>query len=268
VLGSPSLVSRVRSLNYAVACEGDGGNCGGGTDGGRDGGPDSGHDGGSDAGRDGGTDGGRDGGRDGGPDGGQDGGPDGGRDGGCDPAAMQAAALRGEAVDPGACKWNTPPDTRNVVPINKIYDVGPANLIVKSQESQITDYEICSVDNKKTSSGSIQGCWRYAVNLMGACVAGSGGSTTEDGSCQTPFCPCDGADGECREPSCTMHKDNKQSCGGCADLDGQPCLDACFRTPGVMRAGQCDLSAAVPLCNLSAGQVCRLDGTVPRCQSF
>jgi hypothetical protein len=59
-----------------------------------------------------------------------------------------------------------------------------------------------------------------------------------------------------------------QSCGGCADLDGQPCLDACFRTPGVMRAGQCDLSAAVPLCNLSAGQVCRLDGTVPRCQSF
>jgi hypothetical protein len=59
-----------------------------------------------------------------------------------------------------------------------------------------------------------------------------------------------------------------QSCGGCADLDGQPCLDACFRTPGVMRAGQCDLSAAIPLCNLSAGQVCRLDGTVPRCQSF
>ncbi len=171
MLGSPSLVSRVRSLNYAVACEGDGGNCDGGTDGGRDGGPDSGHDGGSDAGRDGGTDGGRDGGRDGGPDGGQDGGPDGGRDGGCDPAAMQAAALRGEAVDPGACKWNIPPDTRNVLPINKIYDVGPANLIVKSQESQITDYEICSVDNKKTSSGSIQGCWRYAVNLMGACVA-------------------------------------------------------------------------------------------------
>jgi hypothetical protein len=83
---------------------------------------------------------------------------------------MQAAALRGEAVDPGACKWNIPPDTRNVVPINKIYDVGPANLIVKSQESQITDYEICSVDNKKTSSGSIQGCWRYAANLMGARV--------------------------------------------------------------------------------------------------
>ena len=186
------------SANYAVACEGDAGRC----DGGRDGGQDGGHDGG--------TDGGPDGGRDGGHDGGQDGGPDGGRDGGCDPAAMQAAALRGEAVDPGACKWNIPPDTRNVVPINKIYDVGPANLIVKSQESQITDYEICSVDNKKTSSGSIQGCWRYAANLMGACVAGSGGSTTEDGSCQTPFCPCDGADGECREPSCTMHKDNKQ----------------------------------------------------------
>jgi hypothetical protein len=45
----------------------------------------------------------------------------------------------------------------------------------------------------------------------------------------------------------------------CPDLDGQPCQDACFRTPGVMRAGQCDLSSASPLCNLGAGQVCRLE---------
>jgi hypothetical protein len=214
VATEPAPPSSGLSPRYAVACEGDASDCDGGTDGGRDGGPDSGHDGGHDGGTDGGHDGGTDGGHDGGHDGGQDGGPDGGHDGGtdggCDAAAMQAAALRGEAVDPGACKWNIPPDTRNVVPINKIYDVGPANLIVKSQEAQTTDYEICSVDNKKTSSGSIQGCWRYAANLMGACVAGSGGSTTEDGTCQTPFCPCDGADGECREPSCTMHKDNKQ----------------------------------------------------------
>jgi hypothetical protein len=59
-----------------------------------------------------------------------------------------------------------------------------------------------------------------------------------------------------------------QSCGGCPDLDGKPCQDACFRTPGVMRAGQCDLSRAIPLCNLGAGQVCRLDGSSPRCESL
>jgi hypothetical protein len=202
-----------RSPANTVACEGDAGDCDGGTDAGRDGGRDSGVDAGHDAGPDSGVDAGHDAGPDSGVDAGPDAGPDGGHDGGCDPMAMEAAALRGEAVDavdPAACKWNIPPDTRNAVPINKIYDVGPANLIIKSQELQTTDYEICSADSKKSSSGSIQGCWRYAANLMGACVSGSGSHSNEDGTCQTPFCPCEGADGECREPSCALHKDNAQ----------------------------------------------------------
>ena len=54
-----------------------------------------------------------------------------------------------------------------------------------------------------------------------------------------------------------------QSCGSCLELDGSACTDPCYRTAGVMRAGQCDLSAAAPLC--TAGQVCSLSGTTPRC---
>ena len=55
-----------------------------------------------------------------------------------------------------------------------------------------------------------------------------------------------------------------QGCGDCSDLDGQACKDPCFKTPGTMRAGQCDLSAATPLCDSNAGQVCHLDGS-PHC---
>jgi hypothetical protein len=54
-----------------------------------------------------------------------------------------------------------------------------------------------------------------------------------------------------------------QGCGSCDDLDGEPCTALCYRTPGVMHAGQCDLSAATPLC--SSTQVCRIDGTTPHC---
>ena len=59
-----------------------------------------------------------------------------------------------------------------------------------------------------------------------------------------------------------------QTCVSCDQLDGQPCTDPCYRTPGVMRAGQCDLSAATPLCSASAGQYCSLSGTTPRCVSL
>jgi hypothetical protein len=59
-----------------------------------------------------------------------------------------------------------------------------------------------------------------------------------------------------------------QSCGSCEELDGSACTDPCFKTPGVMRAGQCDLSAATPLCNLAAGQVCSLSGTTPQCVAY
>ncbi|MGZ6070997.1 MAG: hypothetical protein ACXWK8_07245 [Myxococcaceae bacterium] len=59
-----------------------------------------------------------------------------------------------------------------------------------------------------------------------------------------------------------------QSCGSCAELDGSACTDPCFRTPGVMHAGQCDLTRALPLCDLAAGQVCSLSGTTPRCVAY
>ena len=59
-----------------------------------------------------------------------------------------------------------------------------------------------------------------------------------------------------------------QTCASCAELDGAPCTDPCFKTPGVMRAGQCDLRAATPLCNLSAGQVCSLSGSTPGCVTY
>jgi len=59
-------------------------------------------------------------------------------------------------------------------------------------------------------------------------------------------------------PTAGFMKGSLQGCGDCSDLDGQPCTDPCFKTPGVMRAGQCDLSVAAPLC--SANQVCHLDG--------
>jgi hypothetical protein len=55
-----------------------------------------------------------------------------------------------------------------------------------------------------------------------------------------------------------------QGCGDCGDLDGKPCSDPCFKTQGIMRAGQCDLSAAAPLCNFTTGQVCNLNGG-PHC---
>jgi hypothetical protein len=206
------------SPKYAVACEADAHDCDGGTDAGRDGGPDGGHDGGQDGGHDGGQDGGPDGGHDGGHDGGQDGGPDGGHDGGtdggCDAAAMEAAALRGEAVDPGACKWNIPPNTRDIFPINFIWDLGPVNIVVKLQATDTKTYGMCSQDEKTTASGSAQVCVRPGASVAGLCGAGSYGSTKEDGTCSTPFCPCEGADGECREPSCALHKDNKQFGGG------------------------------------------------------
>jgi hypothetical protein len=55
-------------------------------------------------------------------------------------------------------------------------------------------------------------------------------------------------------------KGSLQGCGDCGDLDGKPCSDPCFKTQGVMRAGQCDLSAATPLCDFNAGKVCNLNG--------
>jgi hypothetical protein len=52
-----------------------------------------------------------------------------------------------------------------------------------------------------------------------------------------------------------------QGCGGCGGLDGQSCTDPCFTTPGVMRAGKCDLRAATPRCNQAAGQYCHISST-------
>jgi hypothetical protein len=52
-----------------------------------------------------------------------------------------------------------------------------------------------------------------------------------------------------------------QGCGGCGGLDGQPCTDPCFLTPGVMRGGTCDLRAARPRCNQAAGQYCHISST-------
>jgi hypothetical protein len=66
-------------------------------------------------------------------------------------------------------------------------------------------------------------------------------------------------------PTAGFIKGSLQGCGDCGDLDGKPCSDPCFRTSGVMRAGQCDLSAATPLC--SATQACHLDGA-PHCVSL
>ena len=202
----------------AVACEPDGGRCDGGValDGGpRDGGPDGGRDGGPDGGpRDGGPDGGpRDGGPDGGPrDGGPDGGPDGGHDGGICDGAPAGFFLDGAA--PADCKWNIPPDTREVYPANFILDFKVVNVVGKFQTTETHTYGMCSQDEKDTANGSVQICIRPAANPIGWCVAGSGGFTHENGSCNTPFCECEGANGQCRDPGCSLGIDNKQGGGG------------------------------------------------------
>lgn len=192
----------------------------GGVDGGpRDGGPDGGpHDGGQDGGpRDGGPDGGP---RDGGPDGGpRDGGPDGGPDGGICDAAAAGFYLEGAA--PGDCKWNIPPNTRDIFPVNFIFDLEVVNIVGKIQETDTRTYDKCLSDKKINDTGSIQACVRAAASPVGWCFAGSYGSIKEDGTCNTPFCECEGDDGQCVAPGCTMHMDNKQfGAGGGANFRG------------------------------------------------
>lgn len=220
----------------AVACDG------GTADAGRDAGPDGGpRDGGPDGGpRDGGHDGGPgDGGpHDGGPDGGTDGGPpDAGPDGGiCE--ATGATAFLEDAADPGACTWNIPPDTRAVKPYNLILDVGPLNVVGKLQFTDTEHFDRCLDDKKVTGSGSVQACVRYAGFVFGSCGAGSYGQTLENGSCSTPFCACEGNAGECRQPGCSMHKENKQfGAGGGWNVSGNDAVKKVFpeigkRIPG------------------------------------
>ena len=216
-LAVPCSVDPVTGL--ATACDG------GTTDGGRDAGPDAGRDGGpTDGGPDGGPpDGGPDAGPpDGGPDGGPpDGGPpDGGPDGGiCEATGVIALAEDQAPVD--ACKWDIPPDTRAVKPYNIILDVGPLNVVGKLQFTDTEHFDKCLDDKKVTGSGSVQACVRYAANIAGSCAAGSYGQTLENGACSTPFCACEDNPGECREPSCSQHKENKQfGAGGGWNVSG------------------------------------------------
>jgi hypothetical protein len=192
----------------------DGGRDGGPPDGGRDGGPDGGP---PDGGRDGGPDGGPpDGGRDGGP---PDGGPDAGPDGGICDAAPAGFFLAGAVPDD--CKWNIPKDTRDIFPVNFIFDLEVVNIVGKIQETDTRTYGRCSSDRKINDTGSIQACVRPAANPVGWCFAGSYGSIKEDGQCNTPFCACEGDNGQCVEPHCTLHIDNKQfGAGGGVNIRG------------------------------------------------
>jgi hypothetical protein len=119
-----------------------------------------------------------------------------------------------------------------VKPYNLILDVGPLNVVGKLQFTDTEHFDKCLDDKKVTGSGSVQACVRYAGFVFGSCGPAATARHWRTDPAARPSAPARER-GECRQPGCSMHKENKQfGAGGGWNVSGNDAVKKVFPRSG------------------------------------